>query len=190
MSDGRRRPRLLVFIVAYYAESTMTSVLERIPTPVFDDYDCEVLVVDDASADRTYERARGPRARTRSIRMTVLRNGHNQGYGGNQKVGYTYAIEHGFDIVVLVHGDGQYAPGGAAAAARPAARRPGRRRLRQPDDDGVRRAARRHAALQVRRQQDPDSRHAERPAAAPTFASSTAATALYSVAALQRIRFR
>ena len=50
MSDGRRRPRLLVFIVAYYAESTLTSVLERIPTQVFDDYDCEVLVVDDASA--------------------------------------------------------------------------------------------------------------------------------------------
>ena len=42
--------------------------------------------------------------------MTVLRNARNQGYGGNQKVGYTYAIEHGFDIVVLVHGDGQYAP--------------------------------------------------------------------------------
>ena len=40
----------------------------------------------------------------------MLRNQSNQGYGGNQKVGYTYAIEEGFDIVALVHGDGQYAP--------------------------------------------------------------------------------
>jgi 2-polyprenyl-3-methyl-5-hydroxy-6-metoxy-1,4-benzoquinol methylase len=40
----------------------------------------------------------------------VLRNELNQGYGGNQKIGYTYAIRRGFDIVALVHGDGQYAP--------------------------------------------------------------------------------
>jgi glycosyltransferase involved in cell wall biosynthesis len=110
MSDGRRRPRLLVFIVAYYAESTMTSVLERIPAQVLDHYDCEVLVVDDASADRTFERAQEYGRAHPEIRTTVLRNARNQGYGGNQKVGYTYAIEQGFDIVVLVHGDGQYAP--------------------------------------------------------------------------------
>jgi glycosyltransferase involved in cell wall biosynthesis/SAM-dependent methyltransferase len=110
MSDVRRRPRLLVFIVAYYAESTLTSVLERIPPQVFDDYDCEVLVVDDASADRTFALAQEYARAHPEIRTTALRNGRNQGYGGNQKVGYTYAIEHGFDIVVLVHGDGQYAP--------------------------------------------------------------------------------
>ncbi|MDT7579925.1 MAG: hypothetical protein QOK35_1189, partial [Pseudonocardiales bacterium] len=110
MSDGRRRPRVLVFIVAYNAESTMTSVLERIPAQVFDDYDCEVLVVDDASADHTFERAQEFGHAHPEVRTTVLRNGRNQGYGGNQKVGYTYAIERGFDVVVLVHGDGQYAP--------------------------------------------------------------------------------
>ncbi|MBK7858063.1 MAG: glycosyltransferase [Archangiaceae bacterium] len=42
--------------------------------------------------------------------MTVLRNAHNQGYGGNQKVGYSYAVNEGFDFVAMVHGDGQYAP--------------------------------------------------------------------------------
>jgi 2-polyprenyl-3-methyl-5-hydroxy-6-metoxy-1,4-benzoquinol methylase len=110
MSDVRRRPRLLVFIVAYYAESTLTSVLERIPPRVFDDYDCEILVVDDASEDRTFTLAQEYAQAHPGIRTTALRNGRNQGYGGNQKVGYTYAIEHGFDIVVLVHGDGQYAP--------------------------------------------------------------------------------
>lgn len=108
MSHGR--PRLLVFIVAYFAESTMTSVLERIPPSVFDEYDCEVLVVDDASTDRTFELAERYGREHPQIRTTVLRNGRNQGYGGNQKVGYTHALEHGFDFVVLVHGDGQYAP--------------------------------------------------------------------------------
>lgn len=99
-----------MFIVAYYAESTLTSVLERIPPAVFDEYDAEVLVVDDGSDDRTFALARDYAREHPEIRLTALRNGRNQGYGGNQKVGYTYAIERGFDVVVLVHGDGQYAP--------------------------------------------------------------------------------
>jgi glycosyltransferase involved in cell wall biosynthesis len=42
--------------------------------------------------------------------MTVLRNEYNQGYGGNQKIGYAFAIAERFDYVAMVHGDGQYAP--------------------------------------------------------------------------------
>src|SRR5262249_19130770 len=42
--------------------------------------------------------------------VRLLRNAINQGYGGNQKIGYTYAIEHDYDAVVMVHGDGQYPP--------------------------------------------------------------------------------
>ena len=45
-----------------------------------------------------------------AFKITVLRTPENQGYGGNQKLGYRYAIDNGFDIVALVHGDGQYAP--------------------------------------------------------------------------------
>ena len=42
------KPKLLVFVIAYYAEATLKRVLERIPDSVFSDNDCEVLVVDDA----------------------------------------------------------------------------------------------------------------------------------------------
>lgn len=104
------RPRLLVFVIAYYAEATLTSVLERIPASIFEEYECEVLVVDDASTDRTAEVGRQYRSAHPDIRMTVLRNAYNQGYGGNQKVGYAYAIRQNFDFVAMVHGDGQYAP--------------------------------------------------------------------------------
>ena len=105
------RPKLLVFVIAYFAESTLKLVLERIPRSVFQDYECEVLVVDDASQDRTFAIGREYQRSHPEIRMCVLRNEHNQGYGGNQKVGYAYAIAHGFDFVAMVHGDGQYAPG-------------------------------------------------------------------------------
>lgn len=104
------RPRLLIFIVAYEAEATLRAVLDRIPPGVFAEYDCEVLVVDDASTDRTFQVGNEYRRERADVPLTVLRNPNNQGYGGNQKVGYAYALANGFDFVALVHGDGQYAP--------------------------------------------------------------------------------
>jgi len=105
-----KKPRLLIFIVAYYAEATLRRVLERIPASIFDEYDCEVLVVDDGSEDRTFEIGHEYKEGHPEIRVTVLRNDYNQGYGGNQKIGYAYAISRQFDFVALLHGDGQYAP--------------------------------------------------------------------------------
>jgi glycosyltransferase involved in cell wall biosynthesis len=102
--------RLLIFVIAYRAERTLTWVLSRIPSEIFQDLDCEILVVDDASTDRTFEIGHEWKEAHPEIVVTVLRNDYNQGYGGNQKVGYTYAIENGFDFVAMVHGDGQYAP--------------------------------------------------------------------------------
>ncbi len=106
-----RRARLLIFIVAYNAERTIESVLTRIPSDLTDDYDVEVLVIDDASADRTFERGeRLRRGEALAFPLHVLYNPVNQGYGGNQKIGFHFAIQRRFDFVALVHGDGQYAP--------------------------------------------------------------------------------
>jgi glycosyltransferase involved in cell wall biosynthesis len=102
--------RLLVFIVAYEAESTLKNVLDRIPRSVFDEFEVEVLIVDDASADRTFEIGHEYSAAHPELPLTVLRNDYNQGYGGNQKIGYAYASANSFDYVALIHGDGQYAP--------------------------------------------------------------------------------
>src|SRR6266852_4510 len=104
------RPKTLIFVIAYCAESTLTRVLERIPHAVFDQYRCEVLVVDDASVDKTFAIGREYQRSHPDMPLTVLRNEYNQGYGGNQKIGYAYAIERRFDFVAMVHGDGQYAP--------------------------------------------------------------------------------
>jgi glycosyltransferase involved in cell wall biosynthesis len=107
--DGRK-PRVLVFVIAYHAETTLRKVLERIPQEFLSQLDCEVLVVDDASTDRTFEIGCEYRDAHPEMKLTVLRNEYNQGYGGNQKVGYAFAISQGFDFVAMVHGDGQYAP--------------------------------------------------------------------------------
>lgn len=105
-----QKPRLCIFVIAYHAERTLTQVLDRIPRAVFEFLECEVLIVDDASEDRTYQIGKEYRAAQPHLPITVLQNPVNRGYGGNQKVGYDYAIRHKFDIVAMLHGDGQYAP--------------------------------------------------------------------------------
>jgi glycosyltransferase involved in cell wall biosynthesis len=95
--------------VAYFADRTIEKVLRRIPLNLLDTYDIEVLIVDDSSKDATFAKAVGCQSDI-PFKLTVLYNPVNQGYGGNQKIGYHYAIENGFDFVALLHGDGQYAP--------------------------------------------------------------------------------
>src|ERR1700720_1327779 len=101
--------RLLIFVVAYNAETTIEKVLRRIPA-LFRSADVEVLIIDDSSQDNTFAKGLGYQQRHSEFKITVLRTAENQGYGGNQKLGYRYAIDHGFDFVALIHGDGQYAP--------------------------------------------------------------------------------
>ncbi len=103
------KPRIGVFIITYNAVNHLVKTISRIPKPVFDDVE-EIFVIDDASSDNTYYAALGYKHEHNLEKLTVHRNKNNQGYGGNQKVGYRYAIDRGFDIVALIHGDGQYAP--------------------------------------------------------------------------------
>jgi 2-polyprenyl-3-methyl-5-hydroxy-6-metoxy-1,4-benzoquinol methylase len=98
-----------VLVVAYNAETTLVDVLDRI-TPQMRAGLAEVLVQDDHSTDATFSVASQYLHDGTDLALTVVRHPSNLGYGGNQKAGYTYAINHGWDVVVLLHGDGQYAP--------------------------------------------------------------------------------
>lgn len=102
-------PRILIFVVAYNAATTLAKVLARIPAELHR-MDVEVLVIDDFSTDSTFDEGLLAERAASSLKITTLRTPQNQGYGGNQKLGYSYAIEQGFDYVALLHGDGQYAP--------------------------------------------------------------------------------
>src|ERR1700676_332401 len=110
--------RLLIFVVAYNAETTIQKVLSRIPASLHSK-DVEVLIIDDSSKDATFAEGLRFQQQQSAFKITVLRTPENQGYGGNQKLGYRYAIDHGFDIVALIHGDGQYAPEKLPALLRP-----------------------------------------------------------------------
>lgn len=85
---------------AYNAEKTLESTYNEIPFDIVD----EVIVVDDASRDRTVEKAL-----ELGIKH-VIRHEKNKGYGANQKSCYDYALKLNADIVVMLHPDYQYTP--------------------------------------------------------------------------------
>jgi glycosyltransferase involved in cell wall biosynthesis len=82
---------------AYNAEATLERTFRDIPPGLVS----EVILVDDVSRDRTVEIAR-------RLGITTIRHEVNRGYGGNQKTCYRYCLEHGADVVVMVHPDYQY----------------------------------------------------------------------------------
>jgi len=102
-------PRIGVLVVAYNAATTLEKVLDRIPAS-FRPRITKVLVGDDASQDSTHLIALGYQQMSADLPIEVIRHEKNLGYGGNQKAGYQWAIDNDLDIVVLLHGDGQYAP--------------------------------------------------------------------------------
>lgn len=101
--------RIGILVVAYNAVGTLIQVMRRIPPVVWANIE-EVAVFDDASNDATYELAIGYKTLSETYKLQVIKNDKNLGYGGNQKAGYDYFMANGFDVVVLLHGDGQYAP--------------------------------------------------------------------------------
>ena len=95
-----RRGRRIVVLPAYRAAKTVRDVVAQIPRAEVDG----ILLVDDASADRTAELAL-------ELGIDVIKHPRNLGYGGNQKTCYANALLKGADTVVMLHPDGQYDPG-------------------------------------------------------------------------------
>lgn len=96
MLNGKK---IVVVMPAYNAEKTLEKTYGEIPMEIVDD----VVLVDDASRDRTSEIAN-------RIGIHTIVHENNLGYGGNQKSCYRAALELGADIVIMVHPDYQYTP--------------------------------------------------------------------------------
>jgi glycosyltransferase involved in cell wall biosynthesis len=74
--------RLVVVMPAYNAAATLERTWRGVPRDVVD----EIILVDDASRDRTVEIARG-------LGLTVIEHTRNRGYAANQKTCDRAALE-------------------------------------------------------------------------------------------------
>lgn len=101
--------KLMIFIPAYNAEKTIQKVLDRISSELWSRAS-EVVVFDNHSRDKTYDLAVAYQRENQLKKLKVFRNPTNLHYGGNIKAGCRYAVQHGMDIIVELHADGQYPP--------------------------------------------------------------------------------
>jgi glycosyltransferase involved in cell wall biosynthesis len=91
--------QIVVVMPAMNAAPTLRGTFDAIPPEWVD----EVILVDDRSTDDTV-------ALARELPLHLVWHPHNVGYGGNQKTCYLQALQHGADVVVMLHPDGQYEP--------------------------------------------------------------------------------
>jgi glycosyltransferase involved in cell wall biosynthesis len=93
--------KVVVVMPAYNAEKTLIQTHQEVLEQDVVDL---IIVVDDASSDQTS-------AVASELPQTVVHSHiENRGYGANQKTCYRLALEHGGDIVIMVHPDYQYTP--------------------------------------------------------------------------------
>ena len=109
MNLSHFKKKILIFSPAYNVEKKIYSVFERIPKTIFDDNHIEILVINDFSTDKTdieVEKAK----RKFGYNINIHNTERNLGYGGVQKYAFNYSIKNNFDFLIMLHGDGQYAP--------------------------------------------------------------------------------
>lgn len=99
--------KIFVLMPAYNAGATVEKVFARIPAAVRERVE-RYVVVNDGSTDDTA--AALDRLRTQFPNLVALRHEVNRGYGGTQKTLISYAVNHGADVGIGLHSDGQYSP--------------------------------------------------------------------------------
>ncbi len=97
IGNNKNPEKIIAVMPAFNAESTLEKTFMDIPKDSVD----EILLIDDASTDKTVEIAN-------SLGITVIRHDDNMGYGKNQKTCYDAALKMGADIIIMIHPDYQY----------------------------------------------------------------------------------
>lgn len=98
--------KILLFIPAYNCEKQIVRVLDQF-TPVQLAFISRILVVNNRSTDNTEQAVKDYMMEHPNMPITLLRNKENYGLGGSHKVAFEYAINNGFDYVIVLHGDDQ-----------------------------------------------------------------------------------
>lgn len=99
MKEDREKERFCVIIPAYREGRMIGEIVRRVLKHVD-----SVIVVDDGSDDNTADEAK-------SAGAEVVVHGQNKGKGVALSTGFARAREDGFDVAVVMDGDGQHDPG-------------------------------------------------------------------------------
>ena len=99
--------KILLFIPMYNCEKQIPRVLNQLTEEVCS-YLSEVIIINNRSTDHGETIVEDYLSeRKLPIKVSLLRNDANYGLGGSHKVAFQYALDNGFEYVILLHGDDQ-----------------------------------------------------------------------------------
>lgn len=102
-----QKNKILLFIPMYNCEKQIVRVLGQLTEEVCG-YLSEAIIVNNRSTDNGESVVRQYLSKHKlSVKCSLLRNDDNYGLGGSHKVAFQYAMVHGFDYVIVLHGDDQ-----------------------------------------------------------------------------------
>lgn len=103
MNANTKNNKVLAIIPGYKEEKNIARVVAELKR-----YDFDILVVNDASPDKTREEAEKAGA-------TVVTHPYNMGYAVALQTGYKYALKNNYDTIIQLDGDGQHNPADSQA---------------------------------------------------------------------------
>ena len=99
--------KILVFVPMYNCEAQIPRVIAQFDRSGEWPFEIALLCVDNRSPDGTLAAAEAALAKSPVTEKYLLRNDDNYGLGGSHKVAIEFARAHGFEYVVVLHGDDQ-----------------------------------------------------------------------------------
>ena len=100
------RDKILLFVPVYNCEKQILRVLDSISPDIAERF-AEVVVIENRSTDGTLKSAKHGLSKIKNCKVTLLQNDENYSLGGSHKVAFNYMLEHGYDYLVVLHGDDQ-----------------------------------------------------------------------------------
>ena len=99
---------ILISIFCYNVEEFIFDVLEKIYSS--NHQDTSIIIINDCSSDNTISKINEFIEKHKSKNLKIINNEKNMRYGYNYKLSFNFAINHNYEKIIFVHGDGQYPP--------------------------------------------------------------------------------
>lgn len=101
--DEKREMKLVIVIPALNEEKNIAAVVENIPRKMEGVSELRIVVVNDGSTDNTSKVAN-------DVGAEVIEHPYHLGLGAAFDTGLQFALDHNFDLMVTIDGDGQFDP--------------------------------------------------------------------------------
>ena len=100
--------KILISVFCYNVGQFIFGVLEKIYSSSH--HDIPIIIINDYSKDNTIPEIYRFIEKYKSKNIEIINNKKNMGYGYNYKISFNFAINHNYNKIIFIHGDGQYPP--------------------------------------------------------------------------------